>query len=92
MFWPFLAALSKAFPPQSTTTSGVELGGFLDVVARFREMLDSLGGRVRKDGWGGWSVVDGLSLPVGSSVVLAPDAGLFFSFPLPFCACCSSLH
>ena len=25
-------------------------------------------------------VVDGLSLPVGSSVKLAPDGGLFFSF------------
>ena len=83
MFWPFLAALSEVFPTWSTATSGVELGGFLGVAAGFGGMLDGLGGRVGKYGWGGWLVVDGLSLPVGSLVVLAPDAGLFFSFPLP---------
>ena len=86
MFQRFLAALSEAFPTQSTAPSGAELEGFLDVVAGFGGMLDSLGGRVGKDGWGGWSVVDGLSLPVGNSVMLPPDTGLFFSYPLLFCA------
>ena len=54
-------------------------------------MVDGLGGRVGKDGWGGGAVVDGLSLPVGtSSVVLAPDAELSFDLPFLVVACCNS--
>ena len=54
-------------------------------------MLVGLDGRVGNDGWGRRSVVDGLSLPVEHSVVLAPNAGLFFNFPLLFLAHHSSL-
>ena len=53
-------------------------------------MLEGLGGRVGKDGWGGGVVVDGLILPVDSSVMLAPDAGLVFSLTFLVSACCNS--
>ena len=62
----------------------------MDVEAGFKGMLEGLGSRVGKDGWGGGAVVDGLILLVGSSVVLAPDAGLAFSLTFLVSAHCNS--
>ena len=65
---------------QAFATSEVELGSFLDFIASFNGVLDGLVGRVEKDGGeDGWLCMV-LSLPVGSSVELAPDVGYSLVF------------